>query len=462
MVKKGRYTDGIKGSVSTKKARDVNKNNLVLYSDMKKNDQLILFTRYPEPGKTKTRLIPHLGARGAAGLQREMTEHTIRQARKTGVQIEVRCTGGTEELTRQWLGADLDYKEQGDGDLGERMQRAFEAHFHNGADRVVLIGSDCPSNDWRNLNEAFLALETNECVIGPASDGGYYLIGLCRAGAETPPPRSWTSATLFQNIDWGGEKVFEQTMQAVSGRSIHQLQTLRDVDLPEDIPPMISVIIPTLNEEQYLARTLERAAQGFNIEVIAVDGGSTDGTRPMVPGCLICTKGRAAQQNLGAENARGELLLFLHADTELPDGWDWVVRDVLTDPSVALGAFTFKIREQMRGLKFIENSTNRRSRIGRFPYGDQGLFLRKSTFDTARGFPDMPIMEDYGFVSTLRRFGKVVTVPQAAVTSGRRWQRHGVFKVTLINKLMILGYHLGIPPVKLARIYRGRRDAEKM
>lgn len=423
---------------------------------MNPKQQLIIFSRYPEPGKTKTRLIPHLGAEDAAQLQREMTEHTVKQARKTGADLELRYTGGSLDQMRDWLGADLEYTEQGDGDLGERMERAVTEHLKAGAERVVIIGSDCPSNDWKNIKDAFQRLNSHDLVIGPASDGGYYLIGLCRAGASTRPPRPRPSATVFKNIDWGGEKVLEQTLSAASSLSVHQLRLLHDVDLPEDIPPRISVIIPTLNEEEHLSQTLGKVNEGFRIETIVVDGGSTDGTSGLVPGCLVCNGGRAAQQNKGAESASGELLLFLHADTLLPDGWDWIVRDTLSDSSVALGAFMFKIKEQMRGLKFIEDTANWRSKIGGLPYGDQGLFMRKETFETAGGFPDQPIMEDYAFVRALRRFGKVITVPQSAVTSGRRWIQHGVFKVTGVNKLMVLGYHLGIPPAKLAAFYRGR------
>ncbi|RKX38064.1 MAG: hypothetical protein DRP64_16330 [Verrucomicrobia bacterium] len=425
--------------------------------------QLIIFTRSPEPRKTKTRLIPHLGAEGAAQLQKEMTEHTVRQARKTGAEIEIRYTGGSLLQMRDWLGADLQYTEQGEGDLGERMDRAFSSHFNAGMQRVVIIGSDCPSNDWRNMEEAFRALKTNECAIGPASDGGYYLIGLCREGALTPlPPRTFGAATLFQNIDWGSETVLEETLAAASGLSIAKLKQLDDVDLPSDIPPRISVIIPTLNEEVHLAQTLGKVNEGFNVETIVVDGGSTDGTASIAIGLshlFKCDNGRAAQQNLGAEKAGSELLLFLHADTLLPDGWDWIVRETLSDPAVALGAFTFKIKEQMRGLKFIEDTANWRSKRRKLPYGDQGLFMRKAIFGQAGGFPDIPIMEDYAFVRSLRRFGEIVTVPQAALTSGRRWQQHGVFKVTVVNKLMILGYHLGISPAKLAAFYRGRRAA---
>ena len=427
--------------------------------------KLIIFTRFPMPGKTKTRLIPHLGEKGAAELQREMTEHTVRQARKSGADIEIRYTGGTEAQMGGWLGRDLVYAEQGEGDLGERMQRAFEDAFSKGWKKAVLIGSDCPSNDWKNLRAAFQSLETIDCVIGPADDGGYYLIGLGRACSPSAPrAKERTAGTaiptrLFQNIKWGGEQVFEQTLKAASGLSVHHLATLHDVDLPEEIPPKISVIIPTLNEEEHLFQTLENIRAGFNVEIIVVDGGSTDGTRAIFPDALECKEGRAAQQNLGAAAATGDLLLFLHADTLLPDGWDWMVRETLADSSIALGAFSFRVRESFPGQKFIEDTANWRSIKGGLPYGDQGLFLQKETFKEAGGFPDMPIMEDYVFARTLRHFGTVVTRPEAAITSGRRWLQHGVLKVTLVNKLMILGYQLGIPPERLAAFYRGRRPA---
>ncbi len=412
---------------------------------MKNYDQLILFTRFPEAGKTKTRLIPHLGAEGAATLQREMTEYTVTQAHRAGVKIEVRFTGGTMEKMRDWLGADLTYAEQGEGDLGERMERAFGDNFSRGASRVVIMGADCPSNGGKNMRTAFESLETDDCVIGPACDGGYYLIGL-----REPAPQ------LFEGIDWGGETVLEQTRSAAEERSIKMLTLFKDIDLPEDIPPRISVIIPTLNEEAHLLQAIGRARAGFNVEIIVADGGSADRTLEKSVGARVleCTQRRAAQQNAGVAETSGEILLFLHADTLLPERWDWIVRETLADPAVVLGAFTFKIREQMRGLKFIEDTANKRSKKWNMPFGDQGLFMRRATFERAGGFPDLPIMEDYAFVRRLRRLGTVITVPEAAITSGRRWQQHGVFKVTLVNKLMIFGYHLGLSPERLARFYR--------
>ena len=420
---------------------------------------LIIFTRFPEPGKTKTRLIPHLGAEGAAQLQKEMTEYTVRQARRAGAEIEIRYTGGSFEQMHGWLGENLNYAEQGEGDLGERMERAFTVAFSNGATKAIIVGSDCPSSDWKNMQVAFHGLEENDCVIGPASDGGYYLIGLRgrrsrlqqgeSVGGVGDPARQ-----LFHNIDWGGEQVFEQTMKAASGLSVGELKQLPDVDLPKDIPSRISIIIPTLNEVEHLPQTLKQMTDGFNLEVLVVDGGSTDGTQELIPDGLECREGRAAQQNFGAATATGEILFFLHADTQLPEGWEWTIRETLADSSVALGAFLFKVDSDFPGRKFIEDTANWRSKKGGLPFGDQGFFLRRKTFDAAGGFPDQPIMEDYAFARTLRRHGKIITVPQAAITSGRRWEKHGVLKVTLVNKLMILGYHLGVSPERLAAFYR--------
>lgn len=404
---------------------------------------LIIFTRFPEPGKTKTRLISYLGAEAAAQLQKEMTEHTVTQARRTGAEIEVRYTGGSAALMADWLGADLHYVEQGEGDLGERMERTFVDAFSDGAERVVIIGSDCPSNDLKNMQVAFRALEDSDCVIGPANDGGYYLIGLTQ-----PVPQ------LFKEIDWGGDKVLEQTLSAASFLSVQQLKSLPDVDFPRDVPPRISIIIPTLNEVECLPKTLKQMEEGFNLEVLVVDGGSTDGTQSLIPDGLECREGRADQQNLGAATATGDILLFLHADTQLPDGWEWIIRETLADSSVALGAFLFKVDCDFPGRKFIEDTANWRSKKGGLPFGDQGFFLRRETYDAAGGFPDQPIMEDYAFARILRHHGKIITVPQPAITSGRRWKKHGVLKVTLVNKLMILGYHLGISPERLAAFYR--------
>jgi hypothetical protein len=193
------------------------------------SERLIIFTRYPEPGKTKTRLIPALGPDGAADLHRRMTEHTLKRAltlKSEAVSIEVRFAGGNEQLMRAWLGAQMILRRQGQGDLGACMDRAFRETFQAGAKRVVIIGTDCPALTGALLRTAFEALKQHDIVIGPAHDGGYYLIGLRRRVPQ-----------LFQGLPWGTASVLELTLRKAAelGFWPEQLTPLDDVDRPEDL-----------------------------------------------------------------------------------------------------------------------------------------------------------------------------------------------------------------------------------
>src|SRR5207244_4496252 len=129
---------------------------------------------------------------------------------------------------------------------------------------------------------------------------------------------------------------------------------------------------------------------------------------------------------------------------------------LLAETGVVGGAFTFAIAGEFFGRRLVERATNWRARHCQFPYGDQGLFLRREIFDQLGGFPDLPVMEDYEFVRKLRRLGRIAIAPARTRTSGRRWQRLGVLRATLMNRAIILGYHFGISPSRLAAWYRGR------
>ena len=195
------------------------------------SETLIIFSRYPEPGKTKTRMIPNLGAEGAAELQRAMTEYTLNTAkqllcRHSKFTIEVHFAGGNQQQMVEWLGKEIRYIAQVSGDLGDRMRTAFERAFNLDNQRVVVIGIDCPDLDKIILNKAFNSLQKQDLVLGPAEDGGYYLIGL-----NHPLPE------LFQNIDWGSDRVLNQT-KAIADKlnlSTHYLPILADIDRPEDL-----------------------------------------------------------------------------------------------------------------------------------------------------------------------------------------------------------------------------------
>lgn len=220
----------------------------------------------------------------------------------------------------------------------------------------------------------------------------------------------------------------------------------------------ISIIIPVLNEAGKIAETLANAKNASNVEVIVVDGGSQDQTVAIALSSgvkvLFSPAGRANQMNAGALAARGEILLFLHGDTRLPTGFDTLIRQAIASPDTIAGAFELRIDAHMLGLRLIEKIVNARSRWFSMPYGDQAIFLKNSIFQELGGFPSLPIMEDFELMRRLRGLGKIAIVSAAVLTSGRRWQKLGIFKATLINQLIIIGYFLRVPPTILVRFYR--------
>lgn len=433
-------------------------------------DRLILFTRYPEPGTTKTRLIPVLGPEGAAEFQRRLTERAaqVAVAARSGrrLSLEIRHSGGSRAGMRQWLGEEFSYRPQGPGDLGTRMEACFRAAFEEGADRAVLIGADIPALSPDVLTRAFDGLNRCDLVFGPAADGGYYLIGATAAGFRR------STAFLGSGIPWGAPDVLDRTLRRVRDANLActLLETLADVDGPADLPaalralagrgdrPFVSVVIPALNEAGQLGRTLAALSPSPDIEVIVVDGGSSDATLAIARAAgvraLAARPPRSVQMNAGAAAAGGGILLFLHADTRLPMKFQEPVRRTLASPRVAAGAFRLRIDAGGWGLRIIEQAANWRSRFLKMPYGDQALFLRRDTFWELGGFPAIPIMEDFEFIRRLKRKGRIAMVPDAARTSPRRWLQVGMGKTWLINQAIIAAYFMGASPERLAAWYR--------
>jgi len=227
----------------------------------------------------------------------------------------------------------------------------------------------------------------------------------------------------------------------------------------------ISVVIPTLNEAEDIVRTIQSVQRVPGVEIIVVDGGSTDETVRRAVTCgakvLSVAPGRAMQMNIGAREAVGDILLFLHADTRPPQGFEDHVRRVLIPPDTVAGAFSLGIDANAAGLRIIERLTNWRSRHLQMPYGDQGIFLPAEHFRAMGGFPETPFMEDFEFMRRLRKRGRIVIVPVQVRTSGRRWRSLGILRTTFINQTVILGYLAGVAPSRLARWYYGRKGEGK-
>lgn len=220
----------------------------------------------------------------------------------------------------------------------------------------------------------------------------------------------------------------------------------------------ISVIIPTLNEEARLGKTLAHLQNIAGLEIIVADGGSSDATVIIAKkaGARITSSsaGRGCQQNNGAAIASGDIFLFLHGDTLLPAGFTGMIRSCLTRRGVVAGAF--ELATDLRGpaIQFITAMANFRARHLQLPYGDQALFLTRQTFLATGGFPEIEIMEDFALAGKLRKIGRIEIVPAAVITSGRRWQKKGLLLTTLINQAVIIGYLLGLSPTSLASWYR--------
>ncbi|HUV12519.1 MAG TPA: TIGR04283 family arsenosugar biosynthesis glycosyltransferase [Acidobacteriota bacterium] len=227
--------------------------------------------------------------------------------------------------------------------------------------------------------------------------------------------------------------------------------------------PSISIVIPTLNERENLTRILASCDPPEDVEIIVVDGGSVDGTPEFAARSgvklVISEPGRGKQMNVGAKMGKGEILLFLHGDTILPQGYHARVISLLETEGVVAGAFLLSIEGRPVSLRIIERVVNLRARILQMPFGDQALFMKKSVFEQVGGFREIPLMEDFDLVRALRKLGKIGMAEESVLTSGRRWERFGPWRTTLMNQIAIVAHLLGISPVSIAKFYhRKGRD----
>ncbi len=461
----------------------------------KENELIILFSRFPRAGQSKTRLIPHLGAEGAALFQKEMTEFIAYECFLTQNNVQVHFNASTKEEMQTWIKESIalkfqnknisknfdekallgkienkfDFVEQDEGDLGQKMKSAFLYAYQelckknqiHSKKKILIIGSDCPSIRKELLEKAFLELETKSCVIGKSLDGGYYLLG----GAFEKEEELEIFLNLFDDITWSTEKVYAETIGQIKKNNLDyaDLMPLMDIDYKEDIPPKVSIIIPTYNEEKNIVEFFENLPSSFNTEYIVIDGKSSDNTFAMAQKyadkVILCEKGRSMQMHNGAQEASGEILLFLHIDSFLPHSFDSKIRDLLEESEISLGYFDFAFKEDAQSAlkntwwgKFICGCANLRSKYLKRPYGDQGLFVRKKDYYSWK-LPIVPILEDVFLVKKALEYGKIQSLKEELQTSDRRWVKHGFFKVTFINQSVLLAAKIGMDLEKIQDCY---------
>ena len=229
---------------------------------------------------------------------------------------------------------------------------------------------------------------------------------------------------------------------------------------------LFSVIIPVFHESEIINTVINNLCEHQsqeNLEIIVVDGSGKHDTIEVIHSahvmCLESKKGRARQMNAGAAVARGEVLLFLHADTLLPHNAFRCIKSVLEDKNIVGGAFDLAIRSDKVIFKFIGKIASLRSRITRIPYGDQGIFMRKEYFHAIGGYRDLPLMEDVEIMQRIKRRGdRICILPEKIYTAPRRWEGEGIVYCTLRNWTLRVLYCFGVSPHKLARYYRANGE----
>jgi rSAM/selenodomain-associated transferase 2 len=225
---------------------------------------------------------------------------------------------------------------------------------------------------------------------------------------------------------------------------------------------ILSIVIPVLNESRNINSVIENISSQqceYKYEVIVVDADPEGSTIKCIQEAdvvkITAGRGRAHQMNAGAEIARGDILLFLHADTVLPKDALSKISQILSDDKYVAGAFDLWIDSDKFLLKFISARASWRSRFNRIPYGDQAIFIRKDYFEKIGRYNEIPIMEDVDLMRRIKKDGKKIHIFRDKVkTSPRRWEKEGVFYTTIRNQILIALYYLGVSPYKLVKFYR--------
>ena len=423
--------------------------------------RVVLFTRWPEPGRAKTRLIPALGPEGAAALHRRLTERAVAACRTSALSVEVRVTGAALADFAAWLGEGVVLVDQGDGDLGARLARAAAAT------PVLLVGADIPDLTPDHLRRAAAALADAPVVIGPATDGGYWLLGLA-----APRP------ALFEGVAWGTSTVFAETVARLAVPPV-VLDTLADLDRPDDLARWpgtmipVAIVVPMFDEAPVLPRLLRCLAvlDPPPVEIVVVDGGSSDASVAVArAGGLTVIEGpRGAPRSAtaGSPQPTRRWSCVLHVDTWLPDDAIDVIRRTLGDPRVNLGGFTAilsgprkcvgrprSITGSRPGTRHCSSARTCSCAGGRLLFGDHAMFFRRADFDAVGGFDArMMVMEEADLCVRMARLGRARLVNRIVLTSDRRIARWGEWRANWVYLKVGVMWGLNIRPRALAKHY---------
>lgn len=448
---------------------------------------MVIMTKDPSALPIKTRLSASMGEETTRGLYRAFLLDLMHTIAVAGLRPVVSlCPPGNEPGFYDWLGETPVVIPQTGDDMGARILGSLASAMALCPGPVVAIASDVPDLPGDHLLAAMSALGSTDAVAGPSSDGGFNLLGLRRdvidptmldgmpwsTGsamgylAETLEARGVTLTTLppWHDVDDADDLGRLRTRldgnTSVAPRTRSLLRGL-DIPPPDADPPWLSVVVPVLGEAEaidgFLHHTLSTAPSG-EMEVIVVDGDPEGSTLEAihvdeVMG-LTSRMGRGTQMNAGARAARGDVLLFLHADTLLPGNAPGIIRAALKGGISDVGAFDVSYGEDLMVRRMMGKLGNFRSHLWRVPYGEHGVFMTREAFEELGGFPDVPIMEDVEMMLRVKRSGReVVFVRPPVTTSTRRFEAVGFWRNNLRNLAMLFMHRFGMPPEKLLAFY---------
>lgn len=435
---------------------------------------LIIFTRVPEPGKTKTRLMPYFTPKQCAKLHTCFLKDIAKMCGELEEDVFICHTPQDEkQILHTIFGTKAEYFLQSESGLGERMFEAIDFVLKKGYEACVLIGTDVPEVDSRDIRQAFELLETKEVVFAPVVDGGYYLVGMKEAKRE-----------VFEQKTYGHGNVLHDTMTGLQncGITVGLLDEKNDIDTREDIVRFrermrknkqlqhsetgkylmrtgkISIILPIYNEEKTIQKMVKQLESLKNkCEILFVDGGSTDRTLEYIGEeytVLHCEKGRGRQMNLGAKKSTGDILFFLHCDSELPEKPLEQIRTVMKD--YRFGCFGIAFHSKNFFMFTCRVISNHRIKDRKVVFGDQGIFIDRDLFFEVGMFPEIPLMEDYQFSLTLKERGEKIGITKNRIyTSDRRFPKGTIPKLKEMWKMNRLRkkYRDGVDIQTISKMY---------
>ncbi len=462
-------------------------------SDKKKTEYknaLIIFTREPVPGMTKTRLMPELSPEQCAELHKCFLNDISKEMDKQDADLFVAYTGGEpaflRKAFRRAFRKDRAFEQSG-ADLGERMENAFRHVLGRGYDKAVLIGTDIPEIRSETIDDAFDSLDGRDIVIGPTADGGYYLIGMKEARHEA-----------FDVRLYGVGTVFDETVASIraAGLTVSQVRAYSDIDEPADLTELrdrmvydrelrcsetgraltrdasISIIIPVYNEAGIIDRMTDQLKRcSDDAEIIFVDGGSTDGTLEKLERAaaeaersgtrfrmISSEKGRGIQMNRGVLESSGDILFFLHCDCRLPEDFISEIRECIAEHPYGCFGLSF----DSHNLFMLTNRiiSNHRAWSRGLPFGDQGIFMDRKMFFDMGMYPEIPLMEDYEFSLRMKAAGyRPVRTRQRMIDSSRRYGRStiGILRTEAMMWRLRRQYRHDIDPERLCELYKDIR-----